>query len=166
MRVRRRGAAVAAVVAVLLVAGVIALAVALRQPAAAAARNIRIAVGDGPRAHQRVLLDAGRCTPAGHGRVPGILLSPGVGGTKRAVRGPAPGRSGATHRTTTSRTPASWSAGWPGSPGCSWTGAVTPGPALPAPPTAAGSRCAPPRMTTGSTPWWRRAPGTTWPPRC
>jgi len=89
MRVRRRGAAVAAVVAVLLVAGVIALAVALRQPAPVAARNIRIPVVDGPRDNQRVLLDASFFTPAGQGRVPAILLSPGFGETKAAVRGQA-----------------------------------------------------------------------------
>ena len=89
MRVRRRGAAVAAVVAVLLVAGVIALAVALRQPAPVAARNVRIPVVDGPRDNQRVLLDASFFTPAGQGRVPAILLSPGFGETKAAVRGQA-----------------------------------------------------------------------------
>src|SRR5690242_6911719 len=95
MRVRRRGAAVAAVVAVLLVAGVIALAVALRQPAPVAARNIRIPVVDGPRANQRVLLDASFFTPAGQGRVPAILLSPGFGETKDAVRAQAEHLAGA-----------------------------------------------------------------------
>jgi ABC-2 type transport system ATP-binding protein len=89
MRVRRRGTAVAAVVAVLLVAGVIALAVALRQPAPVAVRNVRIPVVDGPRDNQRVLLDASFFTPAGQGRVPAILLSPGFGETKAAVRAQA-----------------------------------------------------------------------------
>ena len=81
----------------------------------------------------------------------------------RAAPAPAAGRSGWTRRTTRSRTPASWSPGWPASRGCCSTGPVTRGWASPAPPTAAGWRCWPPPTTTGSTPWWRRAPGTTWP---
>ena len=89
MRVRRRGAAAAAVVAVLLLAGVITLAVVLRQPAPVAVRNIGIPVVDGPRDNQRVLLDASFFTPAGQGRVPAILLSPGFGETKDAVRAQA-----------------------------------------------------------------------------
>src|SRR5215470_15708864 len=88
MRVRRV-AVVAAVVAVLLLAGVIALAVAVRQPAPVAVRNVRIPVVDGPRDNQRVLLDASYFTPAGQGRVPAILLSPGFGETKGAVRAQA-----------------------------------------------------------------------------
>jgi ABC-2 type transport system ATP-binding protein len=88
MRVRRRVAVVAAAVVVLL-AGVIALAVALRQPAPVAVRNVRIPVVDGPRDNQRVLLDASFFTPAGQGRVPAILLSPGFGETKGAVRAQA-----------------------------------------------------------------------------
>src|SRR5215470_12999217 len=88
MRVRRV-AVVAAVVAVLLLAGVIALAVAVRQPAPVAVRNVRITVVDGPRDNQRVLLDASFFTPAGQARVPAILLSPGFGETKDAVRSQA-----------------------------------------------------------------------------
>src|SRR5215472_4407049 len=89
MRVRRRVAVVAAVVAVLLLAGVIALAVVLRQPAPVAVRNVRIPVVDGPRDNQRVALDASFFTPAGQGRAPAILLSPGFGETKDAVRAQA-----------------------------------------------------------------------------
>ena len=89
MRVRRRGAAAAVTVAVLLLAGVIALAVALRQPAPVAVHNVRIPVVDGPRDNQRVLLDASFFTPAGQARVPAILLSPGFGETKDAVRSQA-----------------------------------------------------------------------------
>src|SRR5215472_3653149 len=89
MRVRRRVAVVAAVVAVLLVAGVITLAVVLRQPAPIAVRSVRIPVVDGPRDNQRVLLDASFFTPAGRDRVPAILLSPGFGETKDAVRAQA-----------------------------------------------------------------------------
>ena len=88
MRVRRRVAVVAAAVVVLL-AGVIALAVALRQPAPVAVRNVRIPVVDGPRHNQHVLLDASFFTPGGQGRVPAILLSPGFGETKDAVRAQA-----------------------------------------------------------------------------
>src|SRR5215467_8386860 len=87
MRVRRWGAAAAAAVAVLFLAGLIALAVALRQPAPVAVRNVRIPVVDGPRDNQHVLLDASFFTPAG--RVPAILLSPGFGETKDAVRAQA-----------------------------------------------------------------------------
>src|SRR5215472_14789943 len=89
MRVRRRVAVVAAVVAVLLVAGVITLAVVLRQPTPVAVRTVRIPVVDGPRDNQRVLLDASFFTPAGRDRVPAILLSPGFGETKDAVRAQA-----------------------------------------------------------------------------
>ena len=75
--------------AVLLVAGVITLAVVLRQPAPIAVRSVRIPVVDGPRDNQRVLLDASFFTPAGRDRVPAILLSPGFGETKDAVRAQA-----------------------------------------------------------------------------
>src|SRR5215469_587467 len=95
MRVRRRGAVAAAVVVVLLLAGVIALAVALRQPTPVAVRNVRIPVVDGPRDNQRVLLDASFFTPPGQGRVPAILLSPGFGETKGAVRAQAEHLAGA-----------------------------------------------------------------------
>src|SRR5215831_4444558 len=88
MRVRRRVVAVAAAVVVLL-AGVITLAVTLRQPVPVAVRDVRIPVVDGPRDNQRVLLDASLFTPGGQGRVPAILLSPGFGETKAAVRAQA-----------------------------------------------------------------------------
>src|SRR6516162_8308819 len=88
MRVRRRVAA-AVVAAVLLVAGVITLAVVLRQPAPVAVRTVRITVVDGPRDNQRVLFDASFFTPAGRDRVLAILLSPGFGETKDAVRAQA-----------------------------------------------------------------------------
>src|SRR5215471_17506207 len=88
MRVRRRVVAVV-VAAVLLVAGVITLAVVLRQSAPIAVRTVRIPVVDGPRDDQRVLLDASFFTPAGRDRVPAILLSPGFGETKDAVRSQA-----------------------------------------------------------------------------
>src|SRR5215813_9144433 len=88
MSPRRRFMIVAAVVVVLL-AGVIALAVALRQPAPVAVRNVGIPVVDGPRDNQRVLLDASFFAPVGQGRVPAILLSPGFGETKGAVRAQA-----------------------------------------------------------------------------
>src|SRR5215468_8579213 len=85
MSPRRRFMIVAAVV-VLLLAGTITLAAALRQPVPVAVRNLRIPVVDGPRDNQHVLLDASFFTPAGQGRVPAILLSPGFGETKRAIR--------------------------------------------------------------------------------
>jgi ABC-2 type transport system ATP-binding protein len=78
-----------AVAAALLLACVITLAVVLRQPVPVAVRDVRIPVVDGPRDNQRVLLDASLFTPAGQGRVPAILLSPGFGETKEAVRAQA-----------------------------------------------------------------------------
>src|SRR5215813_2393178 len=88
MRVRRR-VAVAVATLVVLLAGLITLAVVLRQPAPVAVRDVRIGVVDGPRDDQRVLLDASFFTPAGQGRIPAILLSPGFGLTKDAVRAQA-----------------------------------------------------------------------------
>src|SRR5215470_12535560 len=88
MRVRRRVAA-AVVAVVVLLAGGVALAVALRHPVPVAVRNARIPVVDGPRDNQRVLLDASFFTPAGQAPVPAILLSPGFGLTKNAVRAQA-----------------------------------------------------------------------------
>ena len=67
--VRRRVAVAATAVAVLLLTGVIALAVVLRQPVPVAVRAVRIPVVDGPRDNQRVVLDASFFTPAGKGRV-------------------------------------------------------------------------------------------------
>src|SRR4029077_17045517 len=48
-------------------------------------RAVRIGVVDGPRDNQHVVLDASFFTPAGQGRLPGILLAPGFGETKYAV---------------------------------------------------------------------------------
>src|SRR5262245_50493037 len=89
MKVRmspRRRFMIVAAVGVRLLAGAITLAAARRQPVPVAVRNLRIPVVDGPRDNQHVLLDASFFTPAGQGRVPAILLSPGFGETKRAVR--------------------------------------------------------------------------------
>ena len=72
----------AAVAAVVVVAGAVALAAALNQPAPVTARAVRISVLDGPRGNQRVALDATFFTPPGGGRVPAILLAPGFGETK------------------------------------------------------------------------------------
>jgi ABC-2 type transport system ATP-binding protein len=80
-RPRGRLVIVAAAVVVLL-AGVIAVAVALNQPAAVTARAVRIPVVDGPGNNQHVVLDATFFTPPGGGRVPAILLAPGFGETK------------------------------------------------------------------------------------
>src|SRR5262252_1945673 len=84
-RLRKRAMIVGLAVAALL-AGVIALAAVLHQPAAVGVRNLRIPVVDGPRNNQRVVLDATFFTPAGQGRVPAILLAPGFGETKDAVQ--------------------------------------------------------------------------------
>jgi ABC-2 type transport system ATP-binding protein len=86
LRWRPRNRAVLVSLAVLAVlAGLIALTAVLRQAAPVTARNVRIAVVDGPRDSQRVVLDVTFFTPAGQGRVPAILLSPGFGETKYAV---------------------------------------------------------------------------------
>jgi ABC-2 type transport system ATP-binding protein len=88
MRLRwlRRGRfTIAAVAVVPLLAGAIALGAVLRQPAAVGVRTAAIAVVDGPRGNQHVVLDASFYTPAGRGRVPAILLAPGFGETKQAV---------------------------------------------------------------------------------
>jgi ABC-2 type transport system ATP-binding protein len=83
-RVRGRFMIVIAAVAVLL-GGVIALVAVLRQATPVTVRNAAIAVLDGPRDNQRVVLDATFFTPPGHGRLPAILLAPGFGETKYAV---------------------------------------------------------------------------------
>ena len=77
-------AALAAAV-VLIAAVVVVLAVASR-PAPVSARNLRIAVTDGPRDNSEVLLDATVFTPPGSGRLPAVLLAHGFGETKNAVR--------------------------------------------------------------------------------
>jgi ABC-2 type transport system ATP-binding protein len=89
MRLRwrlRKRAVIAGLAAAGLLAGVIALAAVLHQPVAVGVRNLRIPVVDGPRDNQRVVLDATFFTPAGEGRLPAILLSPGFGETKDAVQ--------------------------------------------------------------------------------
>src|SRR5262249_27189567 len=96
MRVRRRGAVVAAAIvvrlatvitlAVVLLATLITLAVVLRQRNPIAVRNVRIPIMDRPRDNQRVLLNANFFVPAGRDQVPAILLSPGFDETKNAVR--------------------------------------------------------------------------------
>src|SRR5450432_1735566 len=88
MKLRRPGRRVlaAAVAAVLVIAAAIAALVVASQPAPISARNLRIAVADGPHDNQHVLLDATYFTPAGRGRVPAILLAHGFGATKNAVR--------------------------------------------------------------------------------
>jgi ABC-2 type transport system ATP-binding protein len=85
-RLPRAKAIVAVVVAAALVAIGVVLAVALTGPAPLTIRNVRIPVVDGPRDNQRVVLDASFVTPAGGGRVPGVLLAHGFGGDKNAVR--------------------------------------------------------------------------------
>ena len=89
MRLRwrlRKRAVIVGLAAAGLLAGVIALAAVLHQPVPVGVRNLRIPVVDGPRDNQRVVLDATFFTPAGQGRVPAILLSPGFGETKDAVQ--------------------------------------------------------------------------------
>src|SRR6202042_3107973 len=77
---------VAAVVAAAIVVGGTAVAVVASAPVPVTARNLTIAVTDGPQDNQHVLLDATFFTPAGSARVPAILLAHGFGETKNAVR--------------------------------------------------------------------------------
>ena len=88
MNLRRRGRRVlaAVVAAVLVAAAVVAGLVVASRPAPIGVRNLRIAVTDGPRDNQHVLLDATFFTPAGRGKVPAILVAHGFGQTKNAVR--------------------------------------------------------------------------------
>ena len=88
MNLRRRGRRIlaAVVAAVLVAAAVVAALVVASRPAPIGVRNLRIAVTDGPRDNQHVLLDATFFTPAGGGRVPAILVAHGFGQTKNAVR--------------------------------------------------------------------------------
>ncbi len=89
MELRRRPAArVLAVLAaaVLVIAAVAAVLVVASRPAPVSARNLRIAVTDGPHDNSDVVLDATFFTPAGSGRAPAILLAHGFGETKNAVR--------------------------------------------------------------------------------
>jgi ABC-2 type transport system ATP-binding protein len=72
--------------AVLVIAAVAVVLVVAGRPAPVSARNLRIAVTDGPHDNQDVVLDATFFTPAGSGRAPAILLAHGFGETKNAVR--------------------------------------------------------------------------------
>jgi ABC-2 type transport system ATP-binding protein len=81
----RRGIALVAAVAVLVIAAVITVSVAATRPAPIGIRNLFIPVVDGPDNNQQVRLDATFFTPAGTGRVPAILLAHGFGQTKNAV---------------------------------------------------------------------------------
>src|SRR6266568_4045020 len=83
-RRRRRAVTVAAVVGLL--AGGAVVGVASHGAAPVTIRNLHIAVVDGPRNGQHVVLDATFFIPRGHGRVPAILLAHGFGESKTAVR--------------------------------------------------------------------------------
>ena len=71
------------------IGGAVAIAASIGRPAPVSVRDQRIAVFDGPRSDQRVVLDASFFTPAGTARVPAILLAHGFGETKNAVRAQA-----------------------------------------------------------------------------
>jgi ABC-2 type transport system ATP-binding protein len=77
--------AAAVTAAVLLAAGIV-LGVALARPVPLTIRNLRIAVVDGPRGNQRVVLDASFFLPPGTGKVPAVMLAHGFGETKYAVQ--------------------------------------------------------------------------------
>jgi ABC-2 type transport system ATP-binding protein len=83
---RGRRLAVLAAVAAAIVVGGTAVAVVASAPVPVTARNLTIAVTDGPQDNQHVRLDATFFTPAGSARVPAILLAHGFGETKNAVR--------------------------------------------------------------------------------
>src|ERR1700733_13394011 len=83
---RGRRLVVAAVVAAAIVGAGIAAAAVAGAPVPVTARNLTIAVTDGPQDNQHVKLDATFFTPAGSARVPAILLAHGFGETKDAVR--------------------------------------------------------------------------------
>ena len=71
------------------IVGIVAVAVVLAvagRPAPVSARNLRIAVTDGPQDNSEVVLDATLFTPPGSGRLPAVLLAHGFGETKNAVR--------------------------------------------------------------------------------
>ncbi|WP_157246159.1 CocE/NonD family hydrolase [Nonomuraea typhae] len=76
---------VAALVAVLVLAGVIAW-LAWPQGPEARGRESRITVTDGPADDQRVELDTTFYPPAGGGKAPAVLLAHGFGGSKLSVR--------------------------------------------------------------------------------
>ncbi len=86
----RRGRIAAGLLAVLAaIAAVAGVVAAVGGPGPVGVRNLRIAVVDGPRGNQPIVLDASFFTPAGTARVPAILLAHGFGETKGAVRGQA-----------------------------------------------------------------------------
>ena len=87
----RRALVVATAVGVVAVGGAVAAVALTGSPAPYAARDVRIAVVDGPQNNQHVVLDATFFTPGGTGRVPAVLLAHGFGETKDAVRGEAIG---------------------------------------------------------------------------
>jgi ABC-2 type transport system ATP-binding protein len=89
MRLRRltRAKVIAAIVAAAaLVAAGVVLGAVLTRPAPLTIRNVRIAVVDGPRDNQHVVIDASFFTPPGRGRLPAVLLAHGFGETKDTVR--------------------------------------------------------------------------------
>jgi ABC-2 type transport system ATP-binding protein len=83
----RRARVVSVGVAVVVVAAAVAGGVAAAgAPGPVTARDVRIAVTDGPHDDQHVVLDATFFTPSGTGQVPAILLAHGFGETKDNVR--------------------------------------------------------------------------------
>ncbi|HXP18024.1 MAG TPA: alpha/beta fold hydrolase, partial [Streptosporangiaceae bacterium] len=91
VRWSRRALVIAVIAGVLAVGGVIAGVSVAGRPARYSARNVRIAVLDGPRNSDHVVLDGTFFTPGGAGRVPAVLLAHGFGETKDSVRGEAIG---------------------------------------------------------------------------
>jgi len=96
---------VALAAAVVVIAAVAVVLAVVSRPAPVSARNLRIAVTDGPRDNSEVLLDATLFTPPGSGRLPAVLLAHGFGETKNAVRPEAErlARAGFTVLTWTAR---------------------------------------------------------------
>jgi ABC-2 type transport system ATP-binding protein len=90
-RLSRRVLIIAAIAVVLLAGGAAAAAALAGGTASYRARDVRIAVLDGPGDNEHVVIDATFFTPAGTGRVPAILLAHGFGETKEAVAGQAAG---------------------------------------------------------------------------
>lgn len=80
-----------AIAGVVLAVSALALATRTAAPPPYTARNVRIAVVDGPGNNLHVSLDATFFTPPGTGRVPAVLLAHGFGETKDAVQGEAIG---------------------------------------------------------------------------
>ncbi|MEP7023191.1 MAG: alpha/beta fold hydrolase, partial [Actinomycetota bacterium] len=86
LRRRPQGRVLAVLAAVVVIAAVVAVGAVAGRPATITIRNLRIAVTDGPKGNQHVVLDATFFTPAGGGKVPAILVAHGFGETKNAVR--------------------------------------------------------------------------------